>query len=218
MPGLRRPSRERSKPVTELDGKIREILAVRGPLTTGQVLAAMNEEGIAVTAEQLIALLKTGSAAGAIEVVQGVRTATFPVGYPRWQIASGQAPGVLAWGKPPQAESYEQWASYQADSAPPGTYTPNMPDDWKRRWKAKMLGQRSGDLRVEVRKSTGVRHAGSVQVLVVAHENGDVLMSMNGQAGFTAETFAELHQAVEEARTAMRNWRKAHPREETVAI
>lgn len=203
--------------MSELSDKVREILGERGPLTTGQLLAAVNEEGIAATAEQLTEVLGAESTAGTIEVVQEMHTATFPMGYPKWALA-GTTAGVLRWEKPPRAESYEEWASYQADSAPPGTYMPNMDDDWKAAWKAKMLGQRSGDLRTEIRKSTGIRHAGSVQFKLVAHENGDVEISANGVAGFTAKSYGELDQAVREAQQAMRAWRRAHPREETVAI
>jgi hypothetical protein len=125
---------------------------------------------------------------------------------------------VLCWDRPPKAESYEEWAKYQADSAPPGTYAPNMAGEWMTRWKAKLAGQRSDQLRVEVRKSVGVRHAGSVQVLVAAYENGIVAMSMNGTAEFSADDFAALTAAVDEARQAMHDYRAAHPREETVTL
>jgi hypothetical protein len=119
--------------------------------------------------------------------------------------------GVLEWGNAPRAEPYEQWAAYQADSAPPGTYMPNMDDDWKARWKAVMAGQRSGPLRVEVRKTTSITRGSSVQVLLIAYEDGDVELSMNGRAGFSAQDFARLHVAVAEARQAMASWREAHP-------
>lgn len=64
---------------------------------------------------------------------------------------------------------------------------------------------------MEVRKSVQVRHAGSVQVKVVVHETGDVLMSMNGVAGFSATAWAELQQAVAEAHDAMRSYRAVYP-------
>src|SRR5689334_9668258 len=32
---------------------------------------------------------------------------------------------LLAWDKPPQAQPHSEWAEYEADGAPPGTYQPN---------------------------------------------------------------------------------------------
>jgi hypothetical protein len=120
------------------------------------------------------------------------------------------ADAVLCWEKPPKAEPYHEWAAYQSDDCPPGNYSPNMDQEWRRRWKAKACGQRGARLRVEVRKTTGDRFQ-QVQVLLIVHEDGSVVMSMNGKAGFTAGEFAELGQAVEEARDAMREYRKLHP-------
>lgn len=119
--------------------------------------------------------------------------------------------GVLDWGKPPQAQPHEEWAAYEADGAPPGTYQPNMDDAWKERWKAKLLGQRSDELRVEIRKSTSVSRAGSVQVKIIVFEDGSVLMSMNGTASLSADDFTSMYLAVGEARLAMSAWRKEHP-------
>lgn len=128
---------------------------------------------------------------------------------------AGDEPMVLTWERPPKAETYEDWAAWQADSAPPGTWVPNMDDAWKLKWKAKMAGQRSGDLRVEIRKSTGVRHAGSVQVLIIVSEEGTVTVSMNGAAGFSGEDWQQMYSAVAEARRAITRFRAAHPKEET---
>lgn len=124
----------------------------------------------------------------------------------------GNGAMVLTWEKPPRAEPYEQWAAYQADSAPPGTWVPNMDDSWKLRWKAKMAGQRTGELRVEIRKSAGVRHAGSVQVLIIVGEDATVTMSMNGAAEFSAEDWQQMFSAVAEARRAITRYRAAHPK------
>lgn len=120
--------------------------------------------------------------------------------------------GVLEWGTAPKAEPYEQWARYQADDAPPGTYAPNMDDDWKSRWKARMAGQKSGALRVEVRKTTSITRGSSVQVLVIVHEDGSVQMSMNGTAEITAADLTDMYLGVAEARQAMTTWRAEHPR------
>lgn len=125
---------------------------------------------------------------------------------------SGPLATVLCWDKPPLAQPYADWAAYQADSAPPGTYMPNMSDEWKNRWKAKLLGQRSprySRLRVEVRKTvTGGPYA---QVLIVVYHDGQVRMSMNGAAHFSKREFAELQLAVTEAREAMRHYERLHP-------
>lgn len=115
--------------------------------------------------------------------------------------------GVLTWNRPRRAVPHEEWASYQADSAPPGTYQPNMDDEAKLAWKAKLLGQRSDKLRVEIRKSTDVSHAGSVQLVLVVFEDGSVVMSANGRAGFSSSEWWELTTAVGEARSAMELWR-----------
>lgn len=120
--------------------------------------------------------------------------------------------GVLEWGKAPQAEPAEKRAEWYGGGIP-GAWAPNMDDDWKARWKAKMAGQKSGDLRVEVRKTACITRGSSVQVLVVVREHGDVHMSMNGIAGFTVLEFARLHIAVAEARQAMQAWRAEHPAE-----
>lgn len=112
---------------------------------------------------------------------------------------------LLTWDKPPPAEPYEEYAKYQSDDCPPGNYAPNMDDEWKRRWKAKMLGQRSHDLgalRVEVRKTVFGVYA-YAQVLLIVGADGSVLQSMNGKAGFSAAEWAELHVAVAEALTVM---------------
>jgi hypothetical protein len=204
--------------MSELAEAVRRIIAETGPVTTGDLLARVHEAGLrAATPEQLIGLLEAGKAQGIFAVSVERRAGTFSLGYPQWRLtgqslANGQCrEPVLVWDKPPKAESYEDWASYQADSAPPGTYVPNMNDDWKRAWKATMAGQRSRDLRIEVRKSVQVRHAGSVQVKAVVYETGDVLMSMNGVAGFSPAAWAELQQAVTEAHDAMRSYRAVYP-------
>jgi hypothetical protein len=114
---------------------------------------------------------------------------------------------VLSWTPPAKAQSYEDWAACQADGTPPGTYQPNMGDVGKEMWKAKLRGQRGGELRVEIRKSVCVQHSGSVQVLIVVHENGDVSTSMNGTAVWSEQEFHDLAVAVGEARSAMRAYR-----------
>lgn len=125
--------------------------------------------------------------------------------------------GILTWRRPPRAQSPEEWASYQADGAPPGTYMPNMDDEGKLAWKAKLLGQRSGKLRVEIRKSTDVSHAGSVQMVVVVFEDRGVIMSANGRIGLDADDWWAFTTAVSEAISAMRLYRSAEKGETLTA-
>lgn len=124
---------------------------------------------------------------------------------------------VLTWEMPPRAVPVEEWKAYEADGAPPGTYQPNMNREWQERWKAKMAGQRGDELRVEIRKSTSVSRAGSVQVKIIAYEDGSVNMSMNGTASLSADDFTNMYLAVGEARLAMTAWRKEHPAAEQEA-
>ncbi len=203
--------------MSDLGAVVRGIMTGRGPVTVNELFTLVLGEGISTSMEDVAAVLAMGRAQGEFEVSVERHAGALSAGYPCWRMKGQEpAPGqcrepVLVWGKPPQAEAYEDWAAYQADSAPHGTYQPNMPDDWKRTWKAKMTGQRGRYLAVEVRKSVQVRHAGSVQVKIVVHEGGDVLMSMNGVAGFSPVAWAELNQAVTEAHAAMAMYRKAHP-------
>lgn len=180
-------------------------LAEGGQLTTAELTARLNavlsgEAREPVTTGQVHALLTAAALAGQVRI--GAREGS------SLKVAVWSANRVvLCWGEPEREQSFEEWSKYQADSAPPGTYVPNMSDAWKARWKAKMAGTRSGPLRVEVRKSTGITRGGSCQVKMVVGEDGSVVMSMNGTAEFTAREFAEMGAAVTEARAAMARWR-----------
>jgi hypothetical protein len=111
---------------------------------------------------------------------------------------------VLSWDKPLRRVNPGQWRSYQADGCPPGAYEPNMSDEDRYLWKARMVGVRSGPVRVEIRKSTGPRH-GSVQMLIIVNDQG-VTMSMNGRADLSNDEWAQLADAVGEARRAIQGW------------
>lgn len=179
-----------------------EALAEGGLMTTSEVTSVLQRAGVDVDSGRVHALLTSEALRGT--VTAGTRDVAGIARVAVWRLA---ARPVLCWEKPEKAESYEAWARYQAECAPPGTYVPNMSDAWKARWKARMLGQRSGDLRVEVRKSTGIYRGGSVQVKLVAGDDGTVTMSMNGTAELTRQEFTELGAAVAEARAAMEAWR-----------
>src|SRR3954451_18558128 len=75
---------------------------------------------------------------------------------------------VLMWDKPEKVMTTEEWQSISADSAPPGVYVPNMSDDDKQRWKAKLVGKRAGYPHVEIRKTD----RGCVQILLIVSLGG----------------------------------------------
>lgn len=66
------------------------------------------------------------------------------------------AKSVLSWEKPKQLVSKEEWAENQADGAPPGTFAPNMSPADIGKWKAKLVGQKTGFPQVEIRKDSTV--------------------------------------------------------------
>jgi len=113
---------------------------------------------------------------------------------------------ILEWGAVPRAVPPDEHQAYSGGGIP-GAYAPNMDDEWKLKWKAKLLGQKSDKLRVEIRKSTDVSHAGSVQLVLVVFEDQSVVMSANGRAGFDRTGWWELTTAVSEAVSAMQLWR-----------
>ena len=126
---------------------------------------------------------------------------------------------VLTFAKPKQAKSKEEWESISADGAPPGVYSPNMSHASMELWKAKVTGSRSKCHRIEIRKTLG----GSQVVVVVngemAHyeaaegwgshwKNREALshgvkISANGAMIFTPQDWADLHNAVREAREVL---------------
>lgn len=66
------------------------------------------------------------------------------------------ADGLLMWDRPKRAHSKEEWKEgYGFDGGPTGGYMPNMSDDDARRWKAKLVGTKTGFPQVEIRKQAG---------------------------------------------------------------
>lgn len=189
-------------------GAARMIIANNTPggITFAAIHHLMAESGLEVCSDMLINALRAEHAENGIT----------PAHDGRWVLGSAT---ILRWDKPPRELPHAEWASYQADSAPPGTYVPNMPDDWKRSWKAKLCGQRSARydrLRVEIRKTVTAGH-NYAQVLIVVMHDGRVRLSANGTADFTQREFAELQLAVAEAREAMRAYERAHPLQKVAA-
>lgn len=122
---------------------------------------------------------------------------------------------ILCWDKPERAMSKEKWASLSADGAPPGVYVPNMSDADAAKWKAKLVGTKVPPARVEIRKE-----ADALVLIIVSlgepyvykykraeMEGQNVRISMNGPAAFTFEEFAEMQQAVAEAKVILEKWR-----------
>lgn len=60
---------------------------------------------------------------------------------------------VLVWEKPKKLrDSKEHADSYSADGAPPGAYVPNMSAEDRLKWKAKLVGHKTGYPQVEIRR------------------------------------------------------------------
>lgn len=176
------------------------ILADAGPLTTARLTAALLRAGLEVDTGKVNALMVSEAFAGYVKTGS---TEEGGARVPLWHLA---AHTVLTWGKPPRAEDPAVRAEYYGGGIP-GAYAPNMSQEWMARWKAVMRGTRQPPLRVEVRKSVGITRGGSCQVKLIAAEDGSVVMSMNGTADFGAGEWAELAQAVSEARAAMARYR-----------
>jgi len=122
--------------------------------------------------------------------------------------------GILKWDKPQPVRAKMKLEQLHPEH--PGDYIPNMSEEDKHAWKAKLVGHKSGDPRVEIRKTTdGGHHAsdgfrtvgwpterevpvieGVAQVLMVVWPDGSVRLSMNSKAEFSME---ELTAAVSEA-------------------
>lgn len=117
---------------------------------------------------------------------------------------------VLNWNKPERAYPIEDWKGFAADSAPPGVYTPNMSDADARKLNAKLVGHKSGHPQVEIRTS---KFGSQLLVIVSINKNikykgyedkCNVRISANGPVKFSFENWAELQEAVEEAKVKLK--------------
>lgn len=130
--------------------------------------------------------------------------------------------GVLNWNKPKRAKTVQEWKEdYGFDGGPVGGYQPNMSDDDKRTWKAKITGQKLGYPQVEIRKTVG---RSNVQLLIIVNTGKgykyksygpdkkswggstagiNVHVALNGGAQMTFKEMEELHQAIAEAKQAL---------------
>ena len=117
---------------------------------------------------------------------------------------------VLDWNKPEKIMSVEDWKSISADGCPAGVYTPNMSEEDKSKWKAKLI--KGKNPRVEIRKtfqkSNGKPYPDNInyyaQNLIVVSLNPEVkdcniIFSLNGKAGISFIEMQELQKAIDEA-------------------
>lgn len=114
---------------------------------------------------------------------------------------------ILSFDKPKKVRPTEEHNSmYQADSAPPGVYVPNMSQEDMLKWKAKHI--KGQDERIEIRKSVS-----GAQVLIVVYKNRkesdwrngvtgheSVQISANGKMQLTVAEWDEMYTAIAEAR------------------
>ncbi len=141
--------------------------------------------------------------------------------------------GLLCWERPDKQwaaqEEYEEANSSSAEAA--GTYVPNMSDEDNAKWKAKLVGQKTGPLRVEIR-----RYLGEAQVVVVVSEETqgalgywfreslkydpnrkprmvNVSLSANGKVAISFEDWAELQIVIAEARAYLKEYASAEATE-----
>lgn len=64
---------------------------------------------------------------------------------------------ILCWDKPKKVMTAKQREdTYSSDCGVPGTFVPNMSDDDRGRWKAKLVGHKAGHPQVEIRKDSFV--------------------------------------------------------------
>jgi len=128
---------------------------------------------------------------------------------------------ILSFTKPKKKTSTKEHnAYYSSDSGIDGTYVPNMTEADMKTWKAKVVGSRSGNHQIEIRKT--LRGA---QMLIVVNgkmsnyvektgwnsqqTNAEmkphlVKMSANGAMLFNSRTWVQLEVAVSDAMAVLR--------------
>lgn len=128
---------------------------------------------------------------------------------------------ILNWNKPVKvASSAEHIATEGFDGGPAGGYVPNMSEEDKLKWKAKLVGKTTNHPQVEIRKSFD-----RVQfTMIVSLGNGytykyykpdvapgnyyhtkgvNVHIAANGGVQMTFDQMSELQQAVQEAKEVL---------------
>jgi len=124
---------------------------------------------------------------------------------------------VLMWEKPKQIISKEEWKGNQADSAPPGTFMPNMSREDSMRWKAKIVGATLGFPQVELRRNgmvvilskkgykyNGYDFRGTPERIKKADRKQRVVhIASSGAQCFSLEEYEEFQQALKEGWEAL---------------
>jgi hypothetical protein len=117
---------------------------------------------------------------------------------------------ILQWEQPEKELSTEQWKEIAADNTPPGVYSPNMSSADIEKWKAKLVGTKSGYPRVEIRKGTT-----ALMLIIVSLGQGfqqkykgmpegtNIQMSMNGASAMTWQEWDDFNQAIQEAKAIL---------------
>jgi len=123
---------------------------------------------------------------------------------------------LLYFGPVERKMSVDSWKGVQADGAPPGTYIPNMTPKYLAMWKAEVIGVKTGNFKVEIRR---VIRGVCVCINVLGEKyvpsekdyrdrwkrvdpklsGGCVAISMNGTVFMSLSDLAEMNQAIEEA-------------------
>lgn len=114
---------------------------------------------------------------------------------------------IPSFAKPEKVLSTEAWKGISADGAPPGVYVSNMSSEDRKKWKAKLVGTKSGDHQIEIRKML----SGTNLVLIVnglmpstPEESLLVKMSANGPGYFYPYELKEFELAIQEARDILK--------------
>ncbi len=120
-------------------------------------------------------------------------------------------PLVLSFARPARATPVEDWKGISADGAPPGVYVSNMSAEDRLRWKAKLVGSRSGEHQIEIRSEKPWSNllaivngkTGATPGSRAAVWRHEVRVSSNGVLRFTEAVFHEFQSAIAEARQVL---------------
>lgn len=124
------------------------------------------------------------------------------------RVFTNEAVPVLSWEKPKPARSHrDHVALNSSDCGVPGTYQPNMSQEDRLRWKAKLVGKRRKRLQVEIRRnSTVIIVGGPDGYMYKRYDNTTpwaIHIATAGALVLSAQDWADLQRAVMEARMAL---------------
>ena len=133
---------------------------------------------------------------------------------------------ILTFAKPKKVRSTEDHNRMNSsDCGVEGTYASNMSEEDMQKWKAKVVGTRSGNPQLEIRKvavgtnilvivngamttapqikTRTIGHGTTYKVTLHGNKPHQVKVSANGSMVFSQELWDELHVAVNEAREVL---------------